>query len=60
VGADSVAFRQGVLHGTDAQHLEQRRIDDGRLLAEYDLPHDPAATEQARRAMASWTTCTLR
>ena len=50
----SVAFRQGVLHGTDAQHFEWRRVSDGRLLGQYDYPHGELANERARRRAPAW------
>ncbi len=56
-GAASVAFRQGVLHGTDAQHFERRRIADGRLLARYDYPHDEEENEAARKKAPAWVKC---
>lgn len=56
-GAASVAFRQGVLHGTDAQHFERRRIADGRLLARYDYPHDERANASARKRAPAWVRC---
>ena len=56
-GAASVAFRQGVLHGTDAQHFERRRIADGRLLARHDYPHDERANASARKRAPAWVRC---
>lgn len=56
-GPPSVAFRQGVLHGTDAQHFERRRIADQRLLASYDYPHEEQANEAARRKAPAWVRC---
>ena len=56
-GAPAVAFRQGVLHGTDAQHFERRRIADGRLLARYDYPHDERENEAARQKAPAWVKC---
>ncbi len=56
-GAPSVAFRQGVLHGTDAQHFERRRIADGRLLARYDYPHDETENAAARKKAPAWVRC---
>ena len=50
----SVALRQGVLHGTDAQHFEWRRVSDGRLLGQYDYPHGDLANERARRRAPAW------
>ena len=56
-GRPSVAFRQGVLHGTDAQHFERRRIADARLLASYDYPHDEREHAAARRKAPAWVRC---
>lgn len=53
----SVAYRQGVLHGSDFQHFELRRIADGRLLAGYEYPHDEAERVQARKKAPSWLRC---
>jgi hypothetical protein len=56
-GAPTVAFRQGVLHGTDAQHFEMRRIRDERLVAQYDYPHDDGKNAAARRRAPAWVRC---
>jgi hypothetical protein len=56
-GRRAVAFRQGVLHGTDAMHFELRRIADGRRIAQYDYPHEERAQARARRHAPRWVKC---
>ena len=56
-GAASVSYRQGVLHGSDFRHFERRRISDGRLLAQYEYPHDEAGNARARKQAPSWVRC---
>ena len=51
----SVAYSQGVLHGSDFRHFELRRIADSHLLANYEYPHGEA--EVARRHAPSWVRC---
>ena len=53
----SVAYRQGVLHGSDFRHFELRSISGGRLLAEYDYPHEEAENIHARKHAPSWVHC---
>jgi hypothetical protein len=53
--ARSVAYAQGVLHGSDYRHFELRRISDERLLAEYEYPHEESALAQTRAP--SWVRC---
>ncbi|NRF72122.1 hypothetical protein HLB44_34575 [Aquincola sp. S2] len=53
----AVAFRQGVLHGTDAQHFELRRIEDDHRMAQYDYPHDEQRQAHARSRAPRWLRC---
>lgn len=56
-GRRSVAFRQGVLHGSDAQHFELRRIEDDHRIAQYDYPHDELRNARARSKAPRWVRC---
>ena len=52
-----VAFRQGVLHGSNYQHFERRSLSDGKLLSEYDYPHEERENQRARQLAPSWVQC---
>lgn len=53
----AVAYRQGVLHGSEFQRFERRRIGDGHLEADYEYPHDQAENARARRRAPTWVRC---
>ncbi len=55
--SSSVAYWQGPLHGSDFRHFERRSIADGRLLGEYEYPHDEAAHALARKRAPAWVRC---
>jgi hypothetical protein len=56
-GSTSVAYAQSVLHGSNFQHFEQRAVSDGRLLGEYEYPHQDAASTTARQRAPAWVKC---
>jgi hypothetical protein len=53
----SVAYTQSVLHGSNFQRFERREISDGRLLNEYEYPHEEAESAVARKRAPSWVSC---
>lgn len=55
--ARSVAYAQGVLHGSDYRHFELRRISDERLLAKYEYPHEERQKAFAQKQAPSWLRC---
>ncbi|AMO24940.1 hypothetical protein GCM10027034_06590 [Ramlibacter solisilvae] len=55
--SSSVAYGQGVLHGSDARHFEWRNISDGRLLGAYGSARGDARDIQARKGVPSWVRC---
>ena len=59
-GSASVAYTQSVLHGSNAQHFEWRAVSDGRLLGEYEYPHEKAANMLARKRAPAWVKCVLQ
>jgi hypothetical protein len=56
-GSASVAYTQSVLHGSNSQHFERRAVSDGRLLDEYEYPHDGVANMAARKRAPAWVKC---
>ncbi len=55
--SSSVAYWQGVLHGSEFRHYEWRNIADGRLLGAYEYPHNEAANARARQRAPAWVRC---
>jgi hypothetical protein len=55
--SQSVAYSQGVLHGSNFRHFELRSIADSKLLAEYDYPQEDAKNREARRRAPEWVRC---
>lgn len=55
--SQSVAYMQTTLHGTNFEHYERRSLTDGRLLAEYEFPHEEVENAQARRRAPAWVRC---
>ena len=55
--AKSVAYTQGVLHGSDYRHFELRAVSNGRLQAEYEYPHEEEENTLARKRAPSWVHC---
>jgi hypothetical protein len=53
----TVAYAQGVLHGSDFRNFELRRISDGVLVAHYEFPHDEADNDLARKRAPGWVRC---
>lgn len=55
--AGTVAYAQGVLHGSDFRNFELRRIADGVLVAHYEFPHEEAANALAHNRAPGWVRC---
>ena len=53
----SVAYMQAVLHGSNSEHFEARSISDGKLLAEYEYPHEETENAAARKHAPRWVQC---
>ncbi len=55
--ARAVGYAQTVVHGSNFQHFEMRAIADGRLLSQYDYPHEDADNALARKRAPHWVQC---
>ena len=56
----SVAYMQTVVHGSNFEHFEVRSISSGKLLAEYEYPHEEPENQAARKHAPSWVGCVER
>jgi hypothetical protein len=55
----SVAFMQTQVHGTNFEHFERRAIRNGRLISQYEYPHEEPENAQARKQAPDWVKCTF-
>lgn len=56
-GSAAVAYMQTVLHGSNHAHFAWHSLRDGRRLARYDYPDEPADNAAARKAAPPWVQC---
>ena len=53
----SVAYMQAALHFSNEKHFERRSLRDGRLISQYNYPHEDAANKRAREGAPAWVRC---
>ena len=50
----AVAYMQTFLHGSNMQHFQARSIRSGRLVGDYEVPHEEPEHTKARTRAPSW------